>query len=518
MRWSLRQAQTELAADAIADGRRCSRVLRHLRFLRQRVRIHTQSEIASVFYYIMKTGLSMFDPCRAYGLALVLDRLGAGISDRDCVQIEDLGGWFRLTGPDISSLPSGAPWGAFDDLLAASDGWCGVLLTTGRTPAESRLSRIGRKNVLGKVEIVRQVLQQYPARLHFYMSPVPCDMRSSLAAGFCSLPASLDASAVKGVRRPKLNTSTIGDQLYVPEEEWAIALLGGATFVRWVWTHGDYLALLPEPRRIYLRDHQAACAMENTGYVCGAAPRAAAAHHSIRLIRALDRIPAGHDRGDCVYGNMIFQGMAFVGNQWKSKSGGVFPLELLLRIGDSSSEVADRLLSMWDSLFRWASADGNGALGVALADFLADPSLARFGHYVRTHSALAIRDGQAVPSYQASWFGALLQLLGQPGWVQLVNDPYVSRVGQALGFLVGVGGECATAVELRYVGRSEDLSGVLNRFLRRYTAYARGRYNRGLGALFLRVDDIERVVSLARTSPGAVRLTAMALLAHTFVR
>ncbi len=363
-----------------------------------------------MFYFVMKTGLPMFDACRAYGLAVILEELSIQAEAVEQVHIEDLGVFYQLSGADAKTLLSVESIEALDYLLAPSNGWCGTLLTTARSPKLSRVKPKSYKALEEVIAEVKRVLGDLPRWLPTLSQPLTCEIRISNRKGLQSIPGSLDVSAFKGIRRLKLDGYTEGEKIHVPEEQWVLGLVGGANFIRWTWAGGNYAGLLPAPQSVLLRNHQDIRIVANADYLCGVSTITAAAHYAVQLTEALRQRQASQVRTANHYTNIIIQSMAFAGNQWKAMSGSLFPLDFPLSLLERDLNIAANIFDQWNSLFRWGSVRGNETLAVMLADFLAQPSLDSFEQYARIHLRMTLADERRrhYSPYQTEWMEEIL--------------------------------------------------------------------------------------------------------------
>jgi hypothetical protein len=362
-------------------------------------------------YFVMKTGLPMFDACRAYGLALLLDRLAQEAGATEYVRVEDVGAFYTVHAPEVEEFASVSTSGLFDDLLVIINGWCGVFLTTGRATGEARLKPKSRKKLEAKIARVAQTIDDVSKLLAPFSEPSPIELRISKRGGFETLPASLDVSASKGIRRAKRDGYSEGEQLFVPQEQWAIGLLGGAHFIRWTRAGGNHVGLLPTPQSLTLRNHLDVRAIADVGFLCGVGVKTAAAHYAVRLAEALRECRVRQAAFDASYGTLVIQAMAFAGGQWKPQSGGLFPLEFPMHLAEGEPEISGEIFSLWDHLFRWGSVQGNENLALTLADFLAQPSLETFERHARTHLRMTLADERRRPfsPYQNQWMKEVLR-------------------------------------------------------------------------------------------------------------
>lgn len=362
-------------------------------------------------YYVMKTGLPMFDACRAYGLALVVERLAKATDALEDVTIQDLGTLYLVQGPEIQRLTVEPTIGVFDELLVPSDGWCGVLVTTGRTPREENLKPRSRKRVESRIKDVGEVIHDYQSLLRVFTEPAPMELRSQSGDEWESIPAALDVAASKGIRRAKLDGYTEGRQLLAPTAHWAVGVLGGAHFVRSAWAGGDYARLLATPEFITLTSHHYIRSILNAVSLCGVSTDTVAAHYAVQLAHAIQKRRADRSIYADRYDSLIVQTLTYSGNQWKAQTGTTFPLQYMMQLIASDISVASELLSVWNRLFRWGSVKGYEALALTLAEFLGQPSLESFERHARVHLKMGMekQKRQSFPRYQEEWMREVLR-------------------------------------------------------------------------------------------------------------
>jgi hypothetical protein len=362
-------------------------------------------------YYVMKTGLPMFDACRAYGLALTVERLAQAVYAVEDVTIADHGPFYLVNGPKADDLAAVSPTGLFDDLLTLTDGWCGALLTTGRATKAERLKPASRSNLEKKIENVKHKILDFKTWLGDFEQPLSIELGASSGKEMESLPASLDVSASKGIRRVKRNGYGEGEQLYAPLVQWAIGLLGGAHFIRWAWAGKDYAGLLATPQSVTMRGHHNVKSIADSGYLCSTSTTTVAAHYAVRLANALSQRKSDQASYADRYAALIVQTMTYSGNQWKAQTGTIFPIEYLMRLVDSNLVMSAEVLNLWDHVFRWGSVKGNEMLALTLAEFLGQPSIEAFQQHAIVHLRMTITDGdrRPFPPYQEDWMKEVLR-------------------------------------------------------------------------------------------------------------
>jgi hypothetical protein len=359
----------------------------------------------------MKTGLPMFDTCRAYGLALIVERLAQKSDTVEDVTITDMGTAYLINGPPTGELFQVDEEVAFDGLFTVNDSWCSTLLTTGRTPKAERLKPASQVNLQKKVQDVQKVIFNFRVWLKLIEQPVTIELRTSSGKGFESLPGSLDVSASKGIRRAKLNGYSEGEQLFVPEADWAISLFGNAHFVRSSWAGGDFASLLAMPQFITMSDQHNLKSITEKQYLCSVSTSIVAAHYAIQLVAAIQQNRSNRSAYANRYSNLVVQTMTYSGNQWKPSTGTIFPLQYPMMLIESNLAVSDKIFDLWNHLFRWGGVKGNEALALTLAEFLGQPSLKTFEEHAKVHLRMTLTKEQRrkFSPYQEEWIKEVLR-------------------------------------------------------------------------------------------------------------
>lgn len=361
-------------------------------------------------YYVMKSGLPMFDACRVYGLALLIDLLMQAADEIDDVIIQDVDTFYLVDAPPMDVLIQADTEHFFEPYFALTDGWCSAFLTTARSPIAENVKPASRRNVEKKIAEVQATLGNIRNVLENFSAPKFLDLSTS-ATNRQTIPSSLDLSAAKGIRRPKLDGYSEGEQLFTEPEHVSVAMFGAAHFIRWAWAGGDYVGLLVTPRLVTLSSHHAIKAVTDGHYLCSTSATTVVAHYAVHIAEALRQKKVDFSVFSDKYELLIAQSMSYSGNQWKAKAGAIFPLHYLLRLVESDLMVSDHLFDLWDHTFRWGSVKGNEQLSLTLASFLSQPSLTTFENYVRTHLRMNIADEKRRPfaPYQNEWMKEVLK-------------------------------------------------------------------------------------------------------------
>lgn len=362
-------------------------------------------------YYVMKTGLPMFDTCRVYGLGLIIERLAQKSDAIEDVTISDIETAYLINGPPVDELFHADEEAAFDGLFAVNDSWCSAFLTTGRTPKAERLKPSSRANLQKKIQQVQKVILDFRSWLKHTERPVIIQLRTSGGEGFQSLPGSLDVSASKGIRRAKLNGYSEGEQLFVHETDWAMSLFGNAHFVRSSWAGGDFASLLAIPRFVTMSDHRNLKNNTEKNYLCSVSTSTVAAHYAVQLATAIQQNRSNRSTYANRYSNLIVQTMTYSGRQWKPSTGTIFPMQYPMTLVESDLGISDKIFNLWNHLFRWGSVKGNEMLSLTLAEFLGQPSLQTFEEHVKVHLRMTLVDEQRrkFSPYEEEWMKEILQ-------------------------------------------------------------------------------------------------------------
>ena len=335
-------------------------------------------------YFVMKTGMEMFDACRAYGLALVLDTISEVQDLEENETIQDLGMYYSIEGPSIEEIPdlsNDRTWlGLFD---FSQEGWSKPFLTV-LQPKEREKKKQKIKELLS--ENISEILEKYKS-IH------PVEIRSSLSQKeklkFETLPQSLDTSATKGIKKRVRNSYDEGQQTFVPIEDFALSVLGNVHFIyHKMWKEGanwGSIGILPNPQKIVLRNHLEIQEMLGEKYINNTISTGVTlSHYAVHLAEELRKKRTDQRAYADKYSSLIYNAMMKTGNQWKPISGGLFPLEFLLTLVENNYEISESIFGVWDNLFR-NSVKGREDLALSLSDFIIRPSIDTFEEHIKVH-------------------------------------------------------------------------------------------------------------------------------------
>lgn len=318
-------------------------------------------------YLIFKSGLSVFDTGRVYGLAQLLQALVGG---KASPKILDRGGVFVVNigiSPNSAALKGSDLWRG----LFAENSWQRVFLTykTGWSSQRDRVKRSLERRV-------NDILQNAE--------------KEGLAVGFGDkfvLPGPLDPVGFKGLKGLTARNYSEG-QTTVDEISWALACLGGAIAQRYkiqkaVGNKWEYYVTLPVPDEVLFRDfHQVRQLVYDKGLAYNGVQNAAA-HFSLLLVDAIRQKAQGNPRFPARFSTVLYFSLFQSGQQFKPSVGGSLNIGRLIEIALSQPEVASEMLYTWDYLFRRGSAQGNEDLAQAITELLMAPSLETYYRHAR---------------------------------------------------------------------------------------------------------------------------------------
>ncbi len=209
---------------------------------------------------------------------------------------------------------------------------------------------------------------------------------------------SLEGSASKGFRKAVRDGYEEGSQIYAPLGDLALAYLGGAKFVYWVWGE-SMIGILPLPQHIELTNHLEIEKLLENKFVNRVSVTSSIAHYAVLFAERIREKRASQASYADNYSSLAFNAMVKTGNQWKPISGGIFPLELLFSLVEKDLRISEEIFSVWNSVFRTGNRKGNEDLAQALAEFIAYPILDLFEDHVKVQLRYLIKENVKVRTY-----------------------------------------------------------------------------------------------------------------------
>jgi len=345
----------------------------------------------TVNYMVLKTGRSMFDVCRVYGLAQILNIVAeqqGQVSIARRIRIEDHGPYYQVCGPKVqtgvgSALRRSPSWNSLFD-FEGERGWDAILRTLRKKPKALK----ERQNLICRCfsNEIEHLLSKYRT-LHDAHIISKQSLSVKEKDQFVTLPLSIDPTAAKGVKRPVRRGYEEGWQTYVPVYDFALAALGGAHFVRWIWVENKrVVGITPAPKSMTFQSHLEIRRWLEGKRVNGADVITALAHYATLLAEELRKRKekAGVSTYADRYSSLVYNAITQSGQTWKPTSSGLFPLEFHYRVMQRDLAAAEKIFGVWLTLFHVGF--GNRAdIAFALADFIAAPSLRNWERYVSVH-------------------------------------------------------------------------------------------------------------------------------------
>ncbi|MGQ9648302.1 MAG: hypothetical protein ACUVWO_17390 [Thermodesulfobacteriota bacterium] len=326
-------------------------------------------------YYVMKTGMEMFDACRAYGLGLILDALR---SSEHVVKIMDCWLYYQIDGGEVDIRNNER----LEALLTPDLPWSRVFLTT-RGAARDR-------NVTKAKDVLTRQLEKILSDHRDFNLANPFD------SGGETLSQSQDLAATKGYRVPVRTKAsyTEGSNVEVLATEWTLSIIGELHFG--VWRGGEALVcIIPKPgaggiRVRRWRDIKGGIAKERVNRI---STLTTLAHAAVLLTQEIRSRRTDDDPFVDRFSSLIFSAMTKTGNQWKPHSGGVFPLDFLYELLDRDWETSGETFRMFDHVLRIGNRKGREDISLSLSEFISHPTLDSWERYQRVHLRYLLNQG-----------------------------------------------------------------------------------------------------------------------------
>ncbi|MCX7973805.1 MAG: hypothetical protein N3B16_04810 [Candidatus Aminicenantes bacterium] len=326
-----------------------------------------------MIYFVAKTGMEIFDLCRAYGLATLLDTFSP---EETRTLIKDAGLFYLIEqrGEKISpEFLNDAKWAQFFEKDFGQRVWNKVFLTY-----KDKWSQMAMKVKETLIENFEDIIER--AKVLTYSLDI------STTSGE-TLPGPLDPSVFKGLRG-----KTRGDyseaQTRVDKENWALACLGGAISGRYKVQKSqgnkwDYFVVFPAPEKVYLDNFRK---IRESTYTIGLkylSAQNAAAHFSVILAQKMSEMAASISQFSDRYSGIFYFSMVQSGQQFKPSTGGKLSLYPLMELAYSGKPEIQEIFNIWNYLFKKGSVQGYEDLGLSLTEFIMHPTLDSYEKHAR---------------------------------------------------------------------------------------------------------------------------------------
>ncbi|MDI6698486.1 MAG: hypothetical protein QME85_06060 [Candidatus Saccharicenans sp.] len=333
-------------------------------------------------YFVAKTGLEIFDLCRAYGLAALLDRASP---EENIPVIYEAGSFYKVEHPSD---------GLNKNYLINNTGWYQLFVNEPGVGVWNSLFLTDKNNWPKKVERVKKILSDnFDKIISEFQNPSFLPKISSNKGETLSGP--LDPSAFKGLRG-----KTRGDyceaQTKVDSQNWALAYLGGAIAGRYKIQKAqgnkwNYFVMFPVPERIEFNNFRD---IKEKTYTIGLkyiSVQNAAAHFSVCLAQKMRELTSSRSQFSDRFSGVFYFSMIQSGQQFKPFSGGNLSLHSLMELAYSGNPDVEKVFEVWNYLFRKGSVQGCEDLGVAITDFIMHPTLETYEKHARLFLRYMIR-------------------------------------------------------------------------------------------------------------------------------
>ncbi len=326
-----------------------------------------------MIYFVAKTGMEIFDLCRAYGLATLLDC--TGLEDMRTI-IRDAGAFYLIeqTGEKLSrELLNKAKWIQLFDADFGHGAWKQIFLTY-----KNKWNKM-----LGKVK--KTLSENFESIIEKAKDPTYLPAISTSSGE--TFPGSIEPSVFKGLRG-KTRGDYLESQTKVDKESWALACLGGAMSGRYKVQRGqgnkwDYFVIFPAPERVELDNFRKIRESTYTVNLKYLSAQNAAAHFSVILTKQMRQMAANLSEFSDRYSSLFYFSLVQTGQQFKPLTGGKLSLYPLMELAYSENPEIEAVLNTWIYLFKKGTERGGEDLGFSLTEFIMHPSLDSYEKHVQ---------------------------------------------------------------------------------------------------------------------------------------
>ncbi|MEW6571784.1 MAG: hypothetical protein AB1390_11555 [Nitrospirota bacterium] len=317
-------------------------------------------------YYLPKTGLEIFDLCRAYGIAMLLDYASP---EGETPIISDRGSLYLIE-HDTTDVSK--------DRLFKNPAWHSLFEESPDDRTWSRIFLTDKQNWSKKVKKVKDILSKEAEKIiKDFQSPANHLPEISSDKGE-TLSGSLDPAAFKGLRGRTRGDYSEG-QTKVDSHNWALACLGGAISGRYKIQKAqgnkwNYFVIFPVPQRVEINNFRQ---IRNSTYAIGLkylSVQNAVAHFSIILAEKMRALAASKSQFADRFSGIFYFSMVQSGRQFKPSTGGNLSLYPLMELAVSENPNVARVLEVWNYLFRKGSVKGCEDLAEAITEFIMCPT------------------------------------------------------------------------------------------------------------------------------------------------
>ena len=328
-------------------------------------------------YYIVKTGLEIFDLCRAYGLAMLLDNASL---EGETPVINNAGSFYLIEHGSIDIS---------HERLLKDPAWHSLFEESPDDRTWSRIFLTDKQNWSKKVKKVKDILSKDAEKISKdFQSPTNLPEISSDKGETLSGP--LDPSAFKGLKGRTRSDYSEG-QTKVDIYNWALACLGGAVSGRYKAQKAqgnkwDYFVIFPVPQRIELNNFREIRNSTNSTYTTALkylSVQNAAAHFSVVLAEKMRELAASKSQFADRFSGIFYFSMVQSGQQFKPSAGGNLSLYPLMELALSGKPNIEKVFEGWNYLFRKGSIQGCEDIAEAITEFVMNPTIETYEKHVK---------------------------------------------------------------------------------------------------------------------------------------
>lgn len=325
-------------------------------------------------YFIPKTGLEIFDLCRAYGLAMLLDYASL---EGETPVINDAGSSYLIE-HETEKVSK--------DRLLKNAAWHSIFEESPDDRTWSRIFLTDKQNWSKKVKKVKDILSKAAEKIiRDFQNPANLPVISSNKGETLSGP--LDPSAFKGLRGRTRGDYSEG-QTKVDSPNWALACLGGAISGRYKiqkdqGNKWDYFVIFPVPQRVELNNFRE---IRKSTYTIGLkylGIQNAAAHFSVVLAEKMLAMAASKSQFNDRFSGVFYFSMVQSGQQFKPSAGGNLSLYPLMELAVSGRPNISSVFEVWNYLFRKGSVQGCEDMAEAITEFIMNPSVESYEKHAK---------------------------------------------------------------------------------------------------------------------------------------
>ncbi len=324
-------------------------------------------------YYIVKSGMEMYDLSRAYGLGAIINILSNSKS-----VVKDFGHYYLIENKGKIEMKNIKKL----SVLASEDlSWWGPLGTNRGSKPQKRKEML---SLLKNKKDISHILQK-----HSIFQSTPSKERPNE-----TLYGPMESCAFKGERkRKRLEKYNEGEPFKISKHDFILSLIGHLNFTLWKFNKGITISvqLAPSVDGVWIGGSGDIKSIKNSIdkiikrlHPNGVLPTLS--NIAVNLAKEVYHIKYEEKLFVPKFSSLIFNVTSGGGPTSKPKpiKGGIYPLEFLYRLIDSTQKSGE-MIDQWISNFRLANKPGYEYLALYLSEFIVYPSEETLDRYFRIH-------------------------------------------------------------------------------------------------------------------------------------